>query len=237
VPSVSVLYITDLVVGPHLELLRNVCEPSSKAKPHVTVRYFDKLAIPDDHLKTTVAHIDLVEPGAFGFSRADQQKNRTIFIRCQSEDLLPLEHKPYFPTSEFHITIYDGNSDKFARQLFKLLGEFDWSFSVDLPKHTNLSAIKIKTKSRAKKPEESEREYPLHLQNLFRQIAGEALSLEFLQSLTHAKRLDFARRICEHLMLRTKRFKKITVQKRDSATVGGVNYSVCAYVPRQQETC
>jgi adenine-specific DNA-methyltransferase len=216
VPSVSVLYITDPIVGPHLELLRNVCEPTSKAKPHVTVRYFDRLAIPDDHLKTNVAHIDLVEPGAFGLSKADKQKNRTIFIRCLSEDLLPLEHKPYFPTSEFHITLYDGTSDRFARQLLAVLNEFDWSFSVDLPENTSLSAIKIKTKSRAKKPEELDREYSPHLKELFFEITGSILSFDFLKSLTYAKRLNFSTEICKHLMLKTRRFKKIEIQRRDA---------------------
>ena len=71
-PTVSVLYVNDKVVGPHLDLLRRVCEPASLSRPHVTVRYFDRLPITAEHLNTSVDHIDIIEPGAFGFEKNDE---------------------------------------------------------------------------------------------------------------------------------------------------------------------
>lgn len=228
-PSVSVLYIADDIVGPHLELLRNVCEPASKARPHVTVRFFDKLSIPEDHLQTRVGHIDLVEPGSFGFNKEDKQENRTIYIRCQSDDLLPLEHKPYFPTSEFHITIYDGTSERFAQLLLKLLEKFDWGFRVDLPRDAGLSAIKIKSKPKGSRPPETFREYRPSIKELFHKVTGEELSLEFVQNISDSKRLQLARKICQHLALETKSYKRVAIQKRVDTKASSTHLSEDKY--------
>lgn len=217
-PSVSVLYIADEVVGPHLELLRNICEPESRSRPHVTVRYFHKLSIPEDHLKTRVEHIDLLEPGAFGFDGDVQQENRTVYIRCQSEGLLPLEHKPYFPTSEFHITVYDGISEPFARSLLQLLREFIWALRVDLPPDAALTAIQIKPKQKGKKSLQISREYRPALRQLFHQATGECLSLEFVQSISDAKRLQLARAICQHLEHSTEHYKRVAIQDRGASS-------------------
>src|SRR5882672_3715988 len=102
---VSLLYITDNVVAPHLELLRNICEPSSRSRPHVTVRYTNRLLVPESHESTIVTHVDLIKPGTFGLVGTNPTKNQTVFIRCKCDELTHLEYKPHFPTSELHITI------------------------------------------------------------------------------------------------------------------------------------
>lgn len=209
--KVSVLYIEDKIVGPHLALLRNICEPLSKSKPHVTVRFFDKLAIPAGHLNTAVDHIDLLAPGAFGLDLNAEQKNRTIFIRCQSDDLLPLEHKPYFPTSEFHITLYDGTSDQFARDLFKVLNRYSWAFRAILPRSSKLTAIEIKSKARRKIDTLVKREYPPAVMELFHSIFGFDFSEDIFLSLTDKKRLQYADKICKSLQSLTKNFEKIAI--------------------------
>jgi adenine-specific DNA-methyltransferase len=215
VPSVSVLYITDEVVGPHLELLRNICEPQSKSRPHVTVRFFDKLSIPQDHLSTQVKHIDVLEPGAFGFD-GEPQENRTIFLRCKSDDLLPLEHKPLFPTSEFHITLYDGLDKIFAASVLSLLKEYEWAFRVPLPALTSLTAIQIKPKKRRKgiSVTPSTREYRAHVAQLFFDIANKALSWEYVVALDMQARLQMARLICNHLIKSVKKFEHVSLVAR-----------------------
>src|SRR5882762_5502596 len=136
-PKVSLLFIDDRIAGPHLQLLRQVCEPSSTSRPHVTVRYFERLQIPEEYRHTQITHIDLIEPGTFtpnanGSGLSNGSDNRTVFIRCKSDDLAPLEHKPHFPGSDFHITIYDGRSKPFARSVLRELQRFKWGFRVPL---------------------------------------------------------------------------------------------------------
>ena len=197
-PSVSVLYINDAIVGPHLELLRKVCDPASRSRPHVTVRYFDKVdRTRVEYLEKQVDHINLIGLGAFGLEGASPGANRVIFIRCESEDLEPLEHKPDFPASEFHITLYEGKSAKFARDLLSVLKDFRWRFRVPLPKGTTLSEIRIKPHG-ARKPEER-MVYREELKRLFRAITSKTLSEAYLIDLPNNLRLELVRAICNHV--------------------------------------
>lgn len=195
--TVSVLYIDDDIVGPHLELLRNVCEPTSRSRPHVTVRYFQRLSVPKEYLNTNVTHIDLIEPGSYGRESTDPTINRTVFIRCKSDDLTLLEHKPHYPTGEFHITIYDGKSERFAERLLKVLQAFKWRFRVPLPPNTTLTSIEIK--SRRSRRDQTPREYSAILEKIFYNATSNRLSWQYLASLSDEERLQLSGAICNHL--------------------------------------
>src|SRR4051794_14943605 len=112
-PKVLMLLIENRVVGPHLQLLRQICEPRSRSTPHVTIRYFDRLRVPQKYLDTQAPYIDLIAPGMFKPSMNDlsptkrQSRTGAVFIRCKSDHLAMLEHKPHFPHSDFHITVYN----------------------------------------------------------------------------------------------------------------------------------
>lgn len=200
-PSVSVLYIDDEIVGPHLELLRRICDPESTARPHVTVRYFDKLGVPNEHLETKVSHLDFLEPGLFQSGRGSPHQHRTVFIRCQSDELVPIEHKPHYPTSEFHVTLYDGGSSRFANALVNVLREFNWHFRLPLS-GAKLSTIDLQSRTRSVASKE--------LSPQLRGILREALSGEFdsadLSRLTPPKRLAIVRAVCLHLKPLLKEF-------------------------------
>jgi hypothetical protein len=182
VASVSLLYISDDVVSPHLELLRNVCEPASRSRPHVTVRYFGRLSVPKEYLDTRVTHIDLIEPGSFGLEESDPATNRTVFIRCKSDDLVPLEHRPHYPASDFHITVYDGKSANFAKALLKMLKRFEWRIEVPLPPDTILTKQEIKPQ-RSRRVQ-SVREFSAHLQEIFYNATSEHLICKYLNNLS-----------------------------------------------------
>lgn len=213
--KVSVLYIRDEVVAPHLELLRNICEPTSRAKPHVTVRFFNKLAIPETYLKTTVSHVDLLGPGAY-LADEHQRPNRTVFMRCQAEDLLHLEHKPQFPTSEFHITLYDGYSDMFAKKLFGILNKYRWGFRVPLPENSLLKTIELKSRRVARVTSPLTREYPAAVRELFNRIAKEELSESFVLNLTDRIRLRLAELICDSLHRSISTLESVSIPEQRS---------------------
>jgi adenine-specific DNA-methyltransferase len=211
VPKVSVLYISESVTKAHFELLRNICDPQSKSKPHVTVRYFDKLDIPTGHLDQIVTYIDVLAPGSFGLEPDAVQPNRTVYLRCQSDELLGLEHKPLFPTSEFHVTVYDGEDREFAVRLQSLLRKYAWGFRVRLPSKTTLSAIEIKRKGSAKRLGESRarhRSYSPDVAQLFEHLFKHPLESSFVSNLSDGMRLRLVRKVCDSLHVATSRFPR-----------------------------
>jgi hypothetical protein len=196
-PTVSVVYITDQVVGPHLELLRNVCEPESRSHPHVTVRYSDKLPIPEQDLKTVIPYIDLIEPDAFGLENPRQGIKRTVYIRCISEALMCLEHKPHYPFSELHVTLYDGHSREFAEILLETLKQYHWHFRVPLPSNTSPTTIPLKKSDGNRKREV--RKYEENLKKLFWEATSKLLTPQYLANLSDEERLELVRLLCSHL--------------------------------------
>jgi adenine-specific DNA-methyltransferase len=205
--SVSVLYINDDVVGPHLELLRNVCEPASRSRPHITVRYFDRLPMREEYRTTKVAEIDLVEPGSYGLEPSDPAANRTVFIRCKSDDLELIEHRPHFPSGDLHITVYDGKSKHFARDLLRVLRRFKWRFKVPLPDGTTLERIEVKPR-RSKRKDVPFRCSPT-IERIFQEVTSERLTRDYLDNLSDEQRLKMSRAICNHLHEATANFPKI----------------------------
>lgn len=204
--SVSVLYINDAIVGPHLELLRNVCEPGSKSRPHVTVRFFDRLPVTPEYRTTNVREIDLIAPGVFGLRAKERGSTRTIFIKCKADDLTHLEHKPDYPGSQFHVTLYDGPSATFAKALLKELKAFKWNIEVHLPPDTKLSLIEINSRKLRTPP--PTREYSPALRQLFYEATSEHLSWEYLTQLSDNDRLKLTRLICKHLHSAVDGFRK-----------------------------
>lgn len=212
--NVSVLYIDDHVVGPHLELLRNICEPASKSRPHITVRYFEQLSMPEEYKTTTISYIDIIEPDSFGLDAKGGNTHRTVFLRCKSDDLVPLEFKPHFPTSEFHITIYDGKSSRFAQDLLRTLRKFKWAFRVPLPQGTTLTTVPVKP--RRSRPKQLSREYSSALQTLFHRTTSQHLSWEYLNSLSDRKRLELVTHICKQLQRSTRTLKQLKPSYREA---------------------
>ena len=212
-PRVSLLPIDDGIVSPHLQLLRQVCEPSSTSRPHVTVRYFERLRVPEEYGLIQVTHIDLIEPGMFAPKAKDLHHpggggNQTVFIRCKSDDLARLEHKPHFPGSDFHITIYDGTSKAFARSVLSELQRFKWGIRVPLSGKIGLTVRELKpTNRRATRPEPASD--PI-LKELFWSIAGQDLSRSYLISLQNHERLELCRAVLKSLFRAARHLERVS---------------------------
>ena len=195
-------------MGPHLQLIRNVCEPLSTSMPHVTVRYFQKLnSVREKYRNTHISHIDLIEPGSFGLDDKSLNKHHTVYIRCKSADLEPLEHKPLYPYSELHITLYDGMSVDFATKLLKIVKNYKWHLRVQLPENATLHEIQIKTGK--SKPVQSFREYSNNLKTLFYSVTSEQLNLPNLINLSDDRRLQITTALCENLYKATANFVRV----------------------------
>ncbi len=227
-----VLYITDDIVGPCLHLIRSVCNPESRSRPHVTVRYpVDRL---QDNLTAvqnlTIDEIDIVEPGAFGLEDTNTTQTRTVFVKCNSDVLEAQSYKPDYPDSIFHITLYEGRSLEFAKQLLQILRRFAWGFTVALPEQPKLTKIEIGRHNRNNRTDD--RVYPNKLKLLFHTITSERLSATLLASLTDTQRLKFTEAICAHLHNATTKFPKVAPRsgltdeksRKDSLEIAGQEF-------------
>lgn len=188
----------------------------------MTVRYFEKLPVRDEDRNTIVQHIDLVGPGAFGLAPGDPSPNRTVYIRCESDDLLALEHKPHYPTSDFHITLYDGDSTQFAKALLRILRAVPWMLRVPLPTTSKLTLLPIKPRRNGES--RSPRVYSQTLKQLFHEITGKDLDWNYVISLRDLDRLKITRKILKHFRKATADFPRITnpmlLDSLNSARVG-----------------
>jgi adenine-specific DNA-methyltransferase len=199
-----VLYIEDKVVGPHLELLRRVCEPESVARPHITVRYSRKLGVPPRYFELEVGEIDLTEPRSFGMELPGPDVRRTIFIGCKADYLKHWEFKPDFKGSEFHITVYNGRSRTFAARLLKILQQIKWNLRVRLPHGTRLKEISLLKKDRSI----VETRFSQGAKNLYEQIFRGKLTTRKLDGFTDEERLFAVEEICKHLRKATETFER-----------------------------
>jgi len=227
-PKVSLLPIDDSVVGPHLQLLRQICEPSSVSRPHVTVRYFERLQVPEEYRRIRVAYIDLIGPGMFKPSSGSSagttnRSSQTVFIRCKSDDLTPLEHKPHFPESDFHITIYDGKSRIFARRLLGELQKFKWCFRVPLSKQAlTFKELRAATRSRTS----VNFAYDVEVEKLFMTLTSSPLSRPRLVGLRNADRLKLVRLVLRSLFQSTVEFEPVSLNVKASLRRSEANSNV-----------
>ncbi len=141
-----VLLLEDPTVGPALELIRRVCQPDSRSKPHITVRYpVDKVDLQAVHLyeETVIENVRIAEAGAFGLGPEPAGERCAVYLRCESDTLEALSYKPLYPDSVFHLTVYEGVDLGFGSQLLSLLASFPWGLIAPLPEDTRVRRIPI----------------------------------------------------------------------------------------------
>jgi hypothetical protein len=205
----------DSVIAPSLELVRRVCNPRSNSTPHITVRYpVDKL-IGARHMyeNARIDYVDLLEPGAFGLAQpgvgsevaGNRRTKRTVYIRCDSPQLDSLAYKPHYPDSVFHVTVYEGVSDAFARALHAVLRQYDWGRRLVFRRGTSLTEIPIGRQRRSKPAAESLSPDALRLLN---QLAPDITTPQMLAELEDFRRLALVDLICVHLHSETSPYRE-----------------------------
>ncbi|WP_141201874.1 Eco57I restriction-modification methylase domain-containing protein [Marinobacter sp. UBA4489] len=202
-----VLNLDNTEIGPLLDAIRKLGNPKSRSKPHVTVRYIDRLRKNDLSIYRQCAptSLEIIGPGSFGLVKPDDNSNKVVFIKCSSKELNRLEHKPHFPDSVFHITMYDGDDSEFAKKLLSLLERYDWSFQLPLIDQ-RLDEIEIRKNSRKKT---SNLMFSSKTKDVFAKLFSQNLSLELLASLSDSDRIDAIRQICDEIHFVAKDFEPV----------------------------
>lgn len=198
-------------VGDYLELARRISEPRSRSKPHITVRYADILAKNDlsTYEKVRVSKVEFLSAGAFGLSSSDSQKNKTVFIECEAEEIESIVHKPHFPDSVFHITLYDGTSLSFARSLFELVNSYKWNFELIFSEKLGLKKISISPKKGFKPRSLVQPVYSENIKNIYQEMFSEELTYKRLESLNDEEKLVKIKVVFDELSMITKNFKPV----------------------------
>jgi adenine-specific DNA-methyltransferase len=104
--------------------------------PHVTVLYVRSEL--QDHgsrmYESFVAdRLTLLRPGTFDHRSQQASGLTTLFLQCESPSLEMLHHKPDYPDSFLHVSIFDGNPSARAAAAYGVLQEFPWDLDVALP--------------------------------------------------------------------------------------------------------
>jgi hypothetical protein len=127
-------------LGSGVRALQNLFDLADKHKnpsgirfSHITLRgpYTKKLPASWLRQKNKAVRAErfvrLTHPGEFfSFGQC------TVFIEAELKSLTRLLHKPDFPDTIPHLTIYDGKDHAFAEQLFSMLQNYEWNIDVEV---------------------------------------------------------------------------------------------------------
>ena len=207
--KVLVLNIDNQVVTPALDLIRKLSNPRSTSIPHITIRYIDKLSESNLELYENAkpTYIDLMAPGSFGaLCHEDDGSRKTVFIKCSSDELEMLAHKPHYPDSVFHITLYDGTSADYARKLLKTLNKYSWNIRADLSANSEITEISLNNSK--KKSYQKPIDYIEDTKNLFLRITGQNLNPDLVESLSDQEKIDIIDMVCICIQNETKGYRK-----------------------------
>jgi adenine-specific DNA-methyltransferase len=195
--TLYLLYINDGLFTPCLELIRNVCEPDSKSRPHITVRGpVDRLYIDINRLAKDFLEIHIFGLDKFFTELKNGQLQNTLYLKCDFKELSSIYYKPDYPGPP-HITLYDGESRAFAEKLLECVSKYSWNYNFRLSTPPILTEIKIV--KRSPKVKTSERSYNLKLTKLFNTIAGKILEYNYLKSISDEERLYLVEQIINYL--------------------------------------
>ncbi len=181
-----VLYINEPQLSDCVEAIRLLANPAEKSAAHITVRGPYQRKFPLNHLSDRISGKSILVYRVGNFFREGQN---TIFLSCVSPDLPSVWKKSDFGFNP-HITIYDGNSESFARKLYSIMRRHKYSFKF--------------TAGRLQPLISARRQNAFHLQLTYNQklisrILGERLTAKDTVRLNTTQRLEFIDKICAYI--------------------------------------
>lgn len=124
-----------------------------------------------------------------------------------------LAHKPHYPDSVFHITLYDGKSHEYATELLNTLNRFPWNIRTKLP---NNKIIEIPLTKKNSALTKKIKKYDEGTSELFYRITGMNLTQSTVESLSDQAKIKIIEKICKDLEINTANFEKALDNKSSS---------------------
>lgn len=163
-------------------------------------------------------------PGSFTTFKEDgTTTRRTVFVKCSSDELEMLAHKPHYPDSVFHITLYDGPSSDYAELLLNTLNKFSWNFKVPLSDDNKISEIHLR---RRKTNSTEGTHYEPETRELFYKLTGAHFEQSFIESLESIEKIEIIESVCSYIQEATQDFEKALDSKSTSALLSASEPSI-----------
>ena len=121
-----VLYVPDGLLASCIDAIRVLANPAEKHRAHITVRgpyYHGGKQVGSFNRLVEGSEVSIKGSGHF----FDFGQN-TVFLQCESPDLQAVWDKPDFGFNP-HITLYDGSSQEFARNLWEIVSKHPYELS------------------------------------------------------------------------------------------------------------
>lgn len=169
--DIYVLYLEDSLVSRALSLIRRLCDPQSRSKPHVTVYGPVRTReLPKALQGTKFKELYFEKVGEW-----ETGSRHTIFIKCNLGEQQVFHYKPDYPQSVPHITLYDGPLTKWSSDVSKLCQEIKTGGRIAFSEEISLTRKTIGAGPSQNTPQIKENEL---FRNLFPQRNIDELSLE-----------------------------------------------------------
>ena len=181
-----VVYFEDRRLQRSLDAIRFIADPSAKMQAHITVRgpYPQRYGL--SRRERIVRGSEIT---ALGVDCFFNERQNTIFIRCDSEALRQTVEKKHFGYNP-HITLYDGTSREFAADLLERLKVLDMRFSFLADGLTPLISVK------------GQGTLDLQLavdEDFVARMLGKPISVQDIPDLKLSERLDFIELLARRL--------------------------------------
>ena len=170
------------------DLARLVLEPEFSRKTHITLRgpYRTKPKNTSKWFDHDVGSVTLSRPG--NFFQADQN---TVFIRCEIPFVKDIWHKPDYQQGTPHLTLYDGDSRRFAWMIMNELRKYEWNLTL---KSSKLQIISSKQRIETKYLVDGSR-----IDGALADIAAKKYNIEKLKYLHEGQRVYLLGQICRQI--------------------------------------
>jgi hypothetical protein len=173
-----------------LDAICYLADPSEKNRAHVTVRgpYRQKRGVPAVSRALDGSEIDVTGVDAFF-----EPGQNTVFFAVSSPGLARVWHKPDYPDSKPHLTIYDGESREFAVKLRSRLQQVNPRFRF---KATALAPIVTR------KGQGSLELRTAFDEDLVKAVTGTGVNADAVSELPEEQRIDLIAKLCARLAQR-----------------------------------
>lgn len=181
-----VLFVTSEPLRQCLEAIRFLSDPLVKERAHITVRgpYQKKISVNGINKRLLGNRVVLDRVGNyFSFGQ------KAVFLGCTSPKLRQVWYKPDFPFDP-HITIYDGDSLEFAKDLHSVVSQYRYHIEFKADQLELLISWRGQRGLRGCFTFDAAR---------ISHIVNERIEPEKIQAKSHLYRLRLIDRICSHL--------------------------------------
>ena len=183
-----VIFVPDGLVASSIDAIRVLANPAEKHRAHITVRGpYRRRGSRSGKVSRFIegSEVNIYESGNF----FDCGQN-TVYLRCVAPELETVWYKPDYGFNP-HITLYDGSSHEFARELWEVVSMHTYNFSfiagpltplVSSRRHRGIMTLKADLDLR-----------------LLREVTGEDLNEATVESLGKDRRLRAIDKLCDYL--------------------------------------